>query len=287
MNMLEVFYTLVGIPLSQIPSLLNELLPADAYKAISSAKYLTDISPAWMRKKLTEFFGLVGFGWGYSYDASTITITKVEVVRKRGQRDEYTEFVYFVEILFFTFWYKVQDKDGNVTRHEIQATGGAENKVAAYALKGALTAALGNAVSNLGWQEDVYLGKRSHLTVRKKKKAKRPAKSASSAKPTPAKKPATAKAKPAPKAELTLDDFYKIPIGNKAGQPLAAQDMKAINFYAKMKADTPEKAELKKRAQAFLKREDREALHNVALALYNLFLKEKEEAAKVEEPVAV
>ncbi len=47
-------------------------------------------------------------------------------------------------------------------------TPGSDNKNAAYALKGAITSALGNAVSNLGFQEQVYLGKRDHNTVRGK-----------------------------------------------------------------------------------------------------------------------
>jgi len=52
--------------------------------------------------------------------------------------------------------------------HTIDASGGSENGNAAYAMKGAITNGIGNAVSNIGFQESVYLGLRSHRTVGKK-----------------------------------------------------------------------------------------------------------------------
>jgi hypothetical protein len=253
--------TLTGVSLSDLPALLDEELPKGAYKAIPGATYLTDIDPAFMRDKFNQLFGLSGYGWGYSYSAESVSLSKEDVVRKKGQSNQYTEEIYFAQLLELTFWYKLVE-DEKITRHEIPATGASDNKVAAYALKGAITAALGNAASNIGWQKSVYMGKRSHKTVGKSKKspssngtAKKMAKPTQkpTSKPTPKKvapKPAPAKLS-AEEAELGA---YLIPTGPKSGQALVDQNLKALTFYAKKMrtgGDEDKKA-LKEAASAFL-----------------------------------
>jgi hypothetical protein len=84
----------------------------------------------------------------------------------------------------------------------LDASGGSDNSSASYAMKGAITNALGNAASNIGFQESVYLGHRSHKTV-KAPAQKAPVQKAAAPAPAgccsaPASKPAPAKAKPAP-----------------------------------------------------------------------------------------
>ena len=249
--------TLTGVSLSDLPALLDEELPKGAYKAIPGATYLTDIDPAFMRDKFNELFGLSGYGWGYSYSSESVSLSKEDIIRRRGQSGQYTEEIYFAQLLELTFWYKLVE-DEKITRHEIPATGASDNKVAAYALKGAITAALGNAASNIGWQKSVYMGKRSHKTVGKKKSAssrktvQKVSKPVSS-KPTPkraAPKPAPAKLS-AKEAELGA---YVIPTGPKSGQGLVEQNLKALTFYAKKMrtgGDEDKKA-LKEAASAFL-----------------------------------
>ena len=51
----------------------------------------------------------------------------------------------------------------------IYATGGSDNTDPEYALKGAITNAIGNAASKIGFQESVFMGKRSHHNVGKAK----------------------------------------------------------------------------------------------------------------------
>lgn len=226
--------TLTGVSLSDLPALLDEELPKSAYKAIPGATYLTDIDPAYMRDKFNQLFGISGFGWGYSYSSESVSLSKEGVVRKRGQSGQYTEDIFYAQLLELTLWYKLEDADGTITRHEIPATGASDNKVAAYALKGAITAALGNAASNLGWQKSVYMGKRSHKTVGKSKAAKTSKATASSKPaPKPVKKTTTVAKVQKPAAQVVTESDFVIPTGPKAGQALSAQNLKAITFYAK------------------------------------------------------
>jgi len=147
-------------------------------------------------------------------------------------------------------------------------------------MKGAITNALGNAASNIGFQESVYLGKRSHKTVKAQKPASASAASAQGKTvATPAAKPAPAKAKPAPvtaapaaitnnggaagaddeieeiepPAELIVDDFI-IPIGQRKGQKLAEQQLNVIQWYAEQMTTggDVQKQALKKAAQAII-----------------------------------
>jgi hypothetical protein len=243
--------TLTGVSLSDLPALLDEELPKGAYKAIPGATYLTDIDPAFMRDKFNQLFGLSGFGWGYSYSSESVSLSREDVIRKKGKPGQYTEEIFFAQLLELTFWYKLVAEDGAVSRHEVPATGASDNKVAAYALKGAITAALGNAASNIGWQKSVYMGKRSHKTVGKGKKTTKatPSKPA----PKPARKTAKAKAQK-PAAQVVTESDFVIPTGPKAGQPLSDQNLKAITFYAKkMKVQgDPEKKALQDAALSLL-----------------------------------
>ncbi|OQY36004.1 MAG: hypothetical protein B6I38_00655 [Anaerolineaceae bacterium 4572_5.1] len=248
--------TLTGVSLSDLPALLDEELPKDAYKAIPGATYLTDIDPAFMRDKFNQLFGLSGYGWGYAYSSESVSLSKEDVIRKRGQSNQYTEEIYFAQLLELTFWYKLVE-DEKISRHEIPATGASDNKVAAYALKGAITAALGNAASNLGWQKSVYMGKRSHKTVGKKKSVSSKRTATQTTKST-ARKTVPKKAKPKQNANPSVEEAelgaYVIPTGPKSGQALIEQNLKALTFYAKKMrtgGDEDKKA-LKEAASAFL-----------------------------------
>ena len=154
--------TLTGLTLEEVAVRLDEQLPADAYKPVPGGADLTDIDPNYMRRVLNEVFGVCGYGWGYDYDASTIRSRTDVRTNSRGK--EYT--VIIVTLSFLNFWYKLDD-DGEIFVCRVPATGSSENSNDAYALKGALTNAIGNAVSNIGFQQSVYLGKRDHRSVKK------------------------------------------------------------------------------------------------------------------------
>jgi hypothetical protein len=122
-------------------------------------------------------------------------------------------------------------------------------------MKGAITNALGHASSNLGFQESVYLGKRSHKTVGK---TTAPTKTVVLAVP----KPAPKSAKPAPKQEATIvpapvpaDDpaSFVIQVGQRAGQKLGDQDRAVIEWYANsMKASSDLQTSLQNAARSLL-----------------------------------
>jgi hypothetical protein len=159
----------------------------------------------------------------------------------------------------------------------LDASGGSDNSSASYAMKGAITNALGNAASNIGFQESVYLGHRSHKTVKapaqkapvQKAAAPAPAAATKSAAPA-ARQAAPAKAKPAPApaagpddeieeieneppADLVAEEFI-IPLGQRKGQKLAGQPLTTIQWYAEQMTTggDAQKEALKKAAQDIL-----------------------------------
>ena len=191
---------------------------------------LTDIDPNYMRKVLNEVFGLCGIGWGYKYDSADMHTEIEERKRSNGQG---TRRVYVATLRRLTFWYKLSDADGSVVTCEIDASGGSDNDVEAYAMKGSITNALGHASSNLGFQESVYLGKRSHKTIGK---TSAPAKAAvpAASKPAAVAPKVSKPAAPAPTPSSAGGDpaGFVIQVGQRAGQKLGDQEHKVIEWYA-------------------------------------------------------
>ena len=243
--------TLTGMLLESVAAKLDAELPKDAYKAVPGAADLTDIDPNYMRKTLNEVFGLCGIGWGYKYDSAEMHTEIEERKRSNGQG---TRRVYVATLRRLTFWYKLSDADGNVVMCEIDASGGSDNDVEAYAMKGSITNALGHASSNLGFQESVYLGKRSHKTVGK---TSAPAKAAVSAASKPA-AVAPKVSKPAATAPVLASvgsdpAGFVIQVGQRAGQKLGDQEHKVIEWYANsMKASSDQQATLQNAARSLL-----------------------------------
>ncbi|HKZ86604.1 MAG TPA: hypothetical protein VJ793_23480 [Anaerolineae bacterium] len=147
--------TLTGLPLSEMRTKLDEELPLDAYKAVPGAVDLTDIDPNHMTRVLNDIFGLCGIGWGYTLNLDP---------RWDSYTNDKGRTVYSAHVPSLTFWYKMID--GDELTFSIPSTGGSENGSLAYALKGAITSAIGQAASKIGFQESVYLGKRDHRTVK-------------------------------------------------------------------------------------------------------------------------
>lgn len=265
--------TMTGMTLAQATAKLDEELPKEAYSAVPGGANLTDIDPNWMRRILNFIFGLCGIGWGYVYNSADLTVEIQERSGSSGKR-----LVFLATLKRLTFWFSLQLPDGSTIRCEIPASGGSENSVEAYAMKGAITNALGNAVSNIGFQESVYLGVRSHKTVASGKPATaKPVQAAGNGaaarKSTPA-VPAASNSAPAPKAptskpvpiptsRVSSEDpaTYIIPVGSRAGKTLSQvwtsdpNAEAAISFYAGMATGGDQQKELlKKMAASFLNR---------------------------------
>jgi len=240
--------TLTGMLLTNVAARLDAELPKDAYKAVPGAADLTDIDPNYMRKVLNEVFGLCGIGWGYKYDSADMHTEIEERKRSNGQG---TRRVYVATLRRLTFWYKLSAADGGLVTCEIDASGGSDNDVEAYAMKGAITNALGHASSNIGFQESVYLGKRSHRTVGKTTAPAKAAVPAASKSAPKVAKPAVV-VTPAPASTPVPADFV-IQVGQRAGQKLADQDRTVIEWYANsMKASSAQQAALQDAARSLL-----------------------------------
>jgi hypothetical protein len=254
--------SLTGFDLKQIESELDRELPADAYSAVPGGANLTDIDPGYMRDELNRLFGICGIGWGYHYDVADV---EYEIV-KRGQGTTNSAILKKLVV-----WFKLVDGSGGEHRLEVPSSGGSLNDNAGYALSGAITNAIGKAVSNIGFQKSVYLGHRSHKTVKAAdgKPAPKPSVPAK-----PAAKSAAKPAKPAPKpapqdpvedeiiddepaAPVSPDaaslDAFVIGVGKRKGQKLGDQPLDVISYYANMAAVGDEQAALKNAAQQLLK----------------------------------
>jgi hypothetical protein len=259
--------TLTGLTYQEMLVKLDEQLPAAAYTAVPGGANLTDIDPNYMRLALTEVFGLSGFGWGYRYSPDLVETRQETRKTNNGTRE-----VVVASVKHLVFWYKLAMPDGEVVVCEVPSTGASENSNDAYAMSGAVTNAIGKATSNILFQNSVYLGKRSHVTVRKPQagattKAAAPAKPAAK---TPAKPAAPAPAKPAAPA-VANDDMedldstpavpvtgenpaeFIIPLGKRTGEKLGEQEPKVIAWYAtSLVADNAEKQALQAAARSLL-----------------------------------
>jgi hypothetical protein len=188
--------TLTGLTVAEMYAELDKQLPPEAYKSIAGThgkdgNELTDIDPNYATEVVNQVFGPCGFGWGYAYNPSDLTLTVENRQRSNGSG---TRRVCLAVLTKLSVWYKLVKPDKSEVLCQVDAGGASDNDDEAYAMKGAITYAIGNALSKIGWQKSVYLGKRSHKTVRASAPGNKPA---AKSIPTPV-KPATATSKSAP-----------------------------------------------------------------------------------------
>lgn len=148
--------TLNGYPVNELTTILDQPLPRTAYKKIpAGALNLTDIDAGWQRRAFNKVFGLYGIGWGFDFNREDMDLR-----HEANAKDKVLPFVR----VYGRFWYAYVDKDGQVCRAVFPVTGANSSQSGneAYALKGAITNAIGFGASMIGWQESVYLGARSH-----------------------------------------------------------------------------------------------------------------------------
>ncbi|CAG0983311.1 hypothetical protein ARNL5_02652 [Anaerolineae bacterium] len=248
-----------GYTLPQAIAELQKPLPASAYKPVPGASDLTDIDPAYLTEVATQVFGPIGFGWWYDFQPADLTISAEARTAKSGR--EYTVFTASLHKLIVR--YRLLDASGHTLISEpITATGGNENEVESYAVRGALTNALGAAFAKLTWQLPVYKGQLSHRNAATF--------GANGKRPTVLSKPITSVAKasePVPQptdvrdsnghdADLEALLNYVIPPAlqsKHAGKKLSEVSAQVLEWYAtKMAVTTPESQVLKDKAAALL-----------------------------------
>lgn len=157
---LSMMRTLTGIPLGEVFERLDAALPDKAYKPISGGKGerlgLTDIDPAYLPEVFNKVFGPCGIGWAFG--THDYTYESCLVKRKDGKED--TE---YRATCTLDFSIAFVGHDGEVRWSDrFSVPGGSTNSQVEWALKGAMTNALGTAAMLLGYQLSVYRGERSH-----------------------------------------------------------------------------------------------------------------------------
>ena len=289
MNVMQDWKTLTGLTLGQAITKLAEVLPPEAYKKVPGAADLTDIDPSYLTEAVTKVFGPCGLGWSFNYNPADLEVRYVERTTRKG--DTYA--VYEATLARLDLRFCCLDGDDRPTWSEpILANGGSDNEQKGYAVRGALTNAIGAAFSKLCWQILVYKGIVSHdnaAGIYKKQAEKRgeaapegqsapaaavpqpagvsgngyhkPAPvtpSSNGHKPssngsTPATQPAPA---PAATAEAVVDDApgnFLVPMGKNAGKKLSEVDEAWVKWAAKdMKPTNDVTRSLQAAAQAFL-----------------------------------
>lgn len=152
--------TLAGIPIQEVSTKLGELLHPNAYKAVGGGGAdLTDINPAYLTKVANEVFGLCGYGWKISFDPNDMQVTSETKTNSKGK--EYVDYTATLNLL--TLVYALQMDNGDIIWSEsIPANGSNSNTDIGYAMRGALTNAIGAAFAKLGWQLPVYMGVVNH-----------------------------------------------------------------------------------------------------------------------------
>lgn len=260
--MLEKLKTLTGITANKIGESLEK--PFDDPKAYSpirggagGAANLTDIETAWMIERLNEVFGPYGLGWFLEWDPEQVRVVQ-------------NEKSWTATLTRATFRYILLDKDGQEKSCTAPCSGGSNNKELGYALKGMETSAIGNAISKMRFQEQVYKGKLTHENAAKILKSRAGSgtegavkkKTASKTKPS-ASKPKTS-TKPekveekASYADPSLESYgsYVVPLGKYKGKTLAElveTDTRIVTWFAEEMTPTSDNAkELNKQAQLFL-----------------------------------
>ena len=243
--------TVTGFTLAQVVAEMQKPLPASAYKPVPGATDLTDIDPAYLTEIATKVFGPIGLGWWYDFRPGDLVISAEARTAKSGR--EYT--VFTVSLHKLSVQYRLLDGSGQTLVSEpITATGGNDNEVESYAVRGALTNAIGAAFAKLTWQLPVYKGQLSHRNAATFGENGNGAgkKTATVGKPSPAKSAATAPAESVAVPSGDLGQFV-ITLGKHAGQKFAEVSSDAIKWYAEsMNATSPAAEELKTAARAYL-----------------------------------
>jgi hypothetical protein len=219
--------TLTGMGIADLPARLDDELPPEAYKPVPGGADLTDIDPNHMTRVLNQVFGLCGIGWGYEFDPQQVELHFADKNAMAAVRS-------------LTFWFKLVDEQGGAQTFSIPSTGGSDNRTAAYALKGAITSAIGQAASKIGFQESVYLGKRDHRTVNGKRgsgsdalKRVAAAKAAAAAKDAPGGKSVAAKASANGDSRMTLEAAQSVvmPFATKNDASVKGQSLGEIEAH--------------------------------------------------------
>ena len=164
--MFKIYRTMTGLTMQMALEKLDESLPKAAYKTIGgSGLSLTDISPPHLQKLLCDVYGVQGYGWWYTYESDDMIIDPNHVLYLRdtnGDGVKETPVIGYQVIIKKLLFYTAYDYGGvRMESEPVIATGADQNEKVQFAMKGAVTNAIGAAASRLGAQLSVYAGLRN------------------------------------------------------------------------------------------------------------------------------
>ncbi len=154
-NYMTRWHTLTGLTLDEALKRLMEVLPGRAYKAVPGAAGLTDIDPSYLTEVVTDVFGACGVGWVFEFDPASVEVAEVTKINRSG--DARQTFSALVKLLSVRYAY-LDENGKQVMSLPIPSNGGSENDNRNYALRGAITNAIGASFAKLLWQLPVYQG---------------------------------------------------------------------------------------------------------------------------------
>lgn len=141
--------TLTGMTLEDAYSKMDAKLDAKAYKPVKiGGQNFTDIKPPYVYEMMTDIFGPLGIGWGFETTEQTYVGSRTY---KSSSNREVTEHYATAAVVP---WYRLADSDERFSWGPVP--GGAKNSERNYAESGAVTNALGKALSFLGAQRHIY-----------------------------------------------------------------------------------------------------------------------------------
>ena len=148
--------TLTGISLAEVYAAIDCDLGTNAYKDFTGTGGFrgTDIKPPFVYEVLADCFGPCGIGWGF--EVKELTYVGSRTYKTQAGKERVAHYA-GCRILP---WYRLaeaapfSDETGRVELPE--STGGSENAERQYAEQGAITNALGKALSYLGMQRHIY-----------------------------------------------------------------------------------------------------------------------------------
>jgi len=140
--------TTKGYPVDEIPEQMSVPLDPSGFKRHPTKSYLTTISPAHTRERLTKVFGTFGYGWGLDWDPDRTNMYETETSTGK------TRFNF--SLMQAEFWYTlVNDSDDRVI-YRFPVTGFSDNDNPGDAMAGARTSAISAGAKELLFQLHIY-----------------------------------------------------------------------------------------------------------------------------------
>lgn len=140
--------TLAGMTLADAYREIDRHMDDKAYKPVTiGGRQFTDIKPNWMYELIDECFGPCGIGWGF--DVTSREYIGFRTYTSKSNK-EVTEHAASADVLL---WYILADGTRGAYG---PVPGGAKNSERQYAESGAVTNAVGKALSFMGAQRHIY-----------------------------------------------------------------------------------------------------------------------------------